>query len=252
VGGLCKDKKKHLKNLKDVCKLISHLEYFIWGGTLLGYHREKDIIDGDDDLDFAMHIKHKDEVIKILNSNGFNGGTMTVAREIAHPQPIPTCEYLLGFWKIIDGEGTLIDFSLYDGCNPLAQEDSILMRFLPGMGSRCGEGQGVSFPKKIVYPIKVKELQGIKVKVPNDSEAVVLINFGKNWETPISNRSDFNYHSLWLNSDRPLGFVTRKMKPNIWDVGRLNCKDKNCKCGMEEARKNWHLDRGYKYQDNRK
>ena len=202
MGGLCKDKKKHLKNLKDVCKLISHLEYFIWGGTLLGYHREKDIIDGDDDIDFAMHVKHKDEIIEIMNSNGYSGGAESEERECSEPQPFPVCEYLLSFKRKVDGVKVNTDFFLYDEDG--GKEDCILMRFMPDIGSRCGEGEGVSLPKKIVYPIEVKELQGIKVKVPNDSEAAVLINFGENWKTPLS-RTDlsWSYYSLWLNSDKP-------------------------------------------------
>lgn len=41
----------------------AEVEYFITFGTLLGYHREGDIIKGDEDIDFATFVPHYEKLL---------------------------------------------------------------------------------------------------------------------------------------------------------------------------------------------
>ena len=47
----------NLNNLRSVFALISHLEAFIFFGTLLGYQRESNILPFDDDIDIYVNAK---------------------------------------------------------------------------------------------------------------------------------------------------------------------------------------------------
>ena len=66
MDGVAVDKNLNKNNLISVLKEISHLDYFIWFGTLLGFVRDNDIIENDDDIDLYIDSKHREEVIQII------------------------------------------------------------------------------------------------------------------------------------------------------------------------------------------
>ena len=79
--------KKKIKNFKDISKDISSLEnqenlffftnilknieHFVFFGTLLGLTRDKQLIEGDDDVDFYINLKNRNELIKVLIKNNY-------------------------------------------------------------------------------------------------------------------------------------------------------------------------------------
>ena len=56
-------------NLVFFSKLLINVEYFIFFGTLLGITRENRLIDGDDDIDFYVNFKDRDQLIQNLKQN---------------------------------------------------------------------------------------------------------------------------------------------------------------------------------------
>lgn len=54
------------KNLINSCKILNNItdEYTVFYGSMLGIHREGDVIDGDDDCDFLVPSKLYEEVKK--------------------------------------------------------------------------------------------------------------------------------------------------------------------------------------------
>ena len=108
---------ENFSNLIFFTKIISKLEYFIFFGTLLGLVREKNLIEGDDDIDLYVNINHRDELINILQENSVdidlnlsvnkNRSFLQVKRIVEKKdvksntinfpaQPIYLCEFLYG------------------------------------------------------------------------------------------------------------------------------------------------------------
>ena len=62
----------HNKHLLDLfSKHLSHLEHFVFYGTLLGLVRGGNPIEGDDDVDILVNKKHFKEVKSIVKSLDF-------------------------------------------------------------------------------------------------------------------------------------------------------------------------------------
>lgn len=54
-------KELNLENLRYVSERIASFECAIFFGTILGYQREGNVIEDDDDIDIYVHIRHRDE-----------------------------------------------------------------------------------------------------------------------------------------------------------------------------------------------
>ena len=106
MDGVAVDKNLNRNNLISVLKEISHLDYFIWFGTLLGFVRDNDIIENDDDIDLYIDSKHREEVIQIIERVFNYKIDMSV-----WPNHTP---YFIQANPIIDGVKTFIDFYFYD------------------------------------------------------------------------------------------------------------------------------------------
>ena len=61
------DIKYNEKNFIDTLKIVNDLEYYIFYGTLLGFVRDGDLLEKDDDVDFQINRKHLITVIERFN-----------------------------------------------------------------------------------------------------------------------------------------------------------------------------------------
>ena len=52
-----------------VNKLNDVVQYAVFFGTLLGIYRNKNLIKGDDDIDFLIHIEDKQKIINIFKNS---------------------------------------------------------------------------------------------------------------------------------------------------------------------------------------
>ena len=57
-------KELNLENLILISRTIFEFDHFVFYGTLLGITRNNNLLDNDDDIDFLIDIKFKDEVLK--------------------------------------------------------------------------------------------------------------------------------------------------------------------------------------------
>ena len=64
--------KENFSNLKFFTNIIKNIEYFVFFGTLLGLTRDNNLIENDDDIDFYVNIKERDNLIKILKDHSIN------------------------------------------------------------------------------------------------------------------------------------------------------------------------------------
>ena len=62
------NKEHNTANLRDISAMMQDIEHFIFFGTLLGYEREKGIIEGDDDIDIYVNSSERAKLIRLLQA----------------------------------------------------------------------------------------------------------------------------------------------------------------------------------------
>lgn len=143
-----------------------------WGvtfGTLLGLIRDKNPIEGDDDIDIVASVEDKSELLKILKSNGYR-----VLMDHEYFIQVEFYEYVVADYrlykkdiKLTTKNYTVIDFYLYKNC--LSESYDICIPW-------------ERFPIKF-YPIKKIQWNGISINIPQDS-IKLLEDFYESWKIP--------------------------------------------------------------------
>lgn len=144
-------------------RLLSSLECIIFYGTLLGYIRGGDFIDGDDDIDILLPFKQREKFMFIIkNAN------------------IPIIVEDLFFIQIMVKDIGPFDVYLYEN-----RPSDILIRW---------DGN-LLFSKNIIFPLKKVNYKGFNVFIPNNSEKVLSETYGENWKTPIS-KNEYDWKTI--------------------------------------------------------
>ena len=136
-----------------------NIECILFYGTLLGYLRDGNFIEGDDDIDFIMSRSQLPLLLKVVSENP------DVLR-----YGIKNNDIVQVYVKY---EGP-VDFYLYDLIRT-DDEEYILIRWIGNL----------LFEKKDVFPLKNIEFRGVTVGIPNNAEKITEEVYGKNWMTPI-------------------------------------------------------------------
>lgn len=177
----------YLRALRETTKIIpSNFNYFIMYGTLLGFHREGNIIAWDYDVDIYVDIEHEEDIARIMKENNINiwrrgkGVMLSVNIELTEEEcrtfddPLdlsprkPSVDFY--FYKHYDDLGTT-------AIKEIGSEYSDTIRARHNAG--CPP-----IPKKLVFPIKNKVMQGVKVKVPNKPAEILRLVYGDTYMTP--------------------------------------------------------------------
>ena len=66
------ESKYNLKNIERISPYLKNIKHFLFYGTLLGYKRHNNVIEGDDDIDILVEISHKHELIQLLLKLGYD------------------------------------------------------------------------------------------------------------------------------------------------------------------------------------
>lgn len=159
-------KEKHRENLKIVGEILrrNEIDFFLSDGTALGAIREGDIIEGDEDIDIDIDIKYLDKfkkLIKYFEQNEFKLLRYWVDTPLNSDKRIN----LISFHRDLH----YVDFQFSGkGLYCVSLDDNP-----PGL---CDEFLHLKEPHQI------KEIEGIKYKVPSDEYLELL--YGKDWKVP--------------------------------------------------------------------
>ena len=167
----------NLKNLRDISPLISEFEYYISYGSLLGYVRDRNLLELDDDVDYSMHIQHKEQMKKIFSENGFRlnvhgNNFVQGSRELMH-----------------DGKNytTYIDFYFYEN----HEDNDYLIDRWSFSGQENNPEAALHIPKDLVYPIRDAKIVDIDIKIPFDSYGYAEYLYGKDYKIPLDKTKDY-------------------------------------------------------------
>lgn len=172
------ERKHNLNNLRYVSERISELEHFIFFGTLLGYQREDNVIEGDDDIDIYVDAIHRDEIEKI-----FENSELVIDSNIRRNKS----RHFLQGHRIIDEVSTYVDFYFYDG---VSQADYVIEKW-NFLGRVNQSKNAIHVPKDILFPITKSDMQGISINIPQNPEACCAFLYGESWRTPMRKRAQY-------------------------------------------------------------
>lgn len=167
----------NLNNLALVFGAIQNIEAFVFFGTLLGYVREGNIIEYDDDIDIYVNAKHRRKLLKALKGCGFDVEIMPMAKKWYHKQKRPR---IVQAKRMQDGVETYADFYLYD-----ASPADYLIEGWNFRGMWMDPTTDIHVPKSMIYPLQDAEIQGIPIRVPAQSEKLCAFLYGDGWATPV-------------------------------------------------------------------
>lgn len=134
-------------------------------GSLLGYHRENNFIDGDGDIDMLV----TREQLQILRERTYNHRISGFGDEYT----TATAPYL----KIFFGtEG--VDFYQYE-----IIDDKLYIEW----------NGGLTYPLNDIFPLQTVYFQNHLIHIPNNQEKVVCDTYGDGWRIPLkSDEYDWN------------------------------------------------------------
>lgn len=166
-------------NLISISTLLEDIEHFIFYGTFLGLTRERDVIDGDDDIDILAPIEDRNIIIQRLKSIDYF--------EIKFEKKCNKSNFFLQVDSSINQRKSLIDFYFFEN-NP--NDDFIVDRW-NFLGKCASPELAMHIPKKYIYPIKYEEFFGQKIKLPSGGELLCEWLYGESWK--IQRRKNISY-----------------------------------------------------------
>ena len=180
------------KNLTDFSNLFAEIEHFIFFGTLLGIHREGDVLQKDDDIDFYIDITLRDKVINILEENNIY---------VDYDDWPNLSKNFLQIKKVHDGILTYIDIYFFENTN----KDYIQEKW-NFFGNLEDPSCNLHIPKHLIFPIEKHKYKDGYIYLPAKPENICKFLYGKNWRKPLSKKYAYKI-SLIFN--KPLIFSGR-------------------------------------------
>lgn len=177
-------RKYNLVNLKKMCACLNDrsIDYFIFFGTLLGYVREQNIIEYDDDIDFYVEKDLYDTILDLLKENDYS---ITVQKNNIFCQGS----------AIVEGVPTYVDFYFYE------KKENYIVDIQNFVGRHLDPSYHLHVPNDIVFPTKKGTLLDISINVPCKPEAVCEFLYGSRYMEKFSKQN--KDYSVQIINNKP-------------------------------------------------
>ena len=189
-------------NLLHISNIIKEFEHFIFFGTLLGLIRENNIILGDDDIDFYVNLKHRDDLIKKLKSNSII---------IDENNSVNKTNSFLQAFRKLNEKLFVIDFYFYE--TELDKEFIVEKWNFQGMPHI--ESKHLRIPKIFVFPIQTKTYKVGSINFPSQPIYLCEFLYGPNWKKKIKKDEDY---TIKVINNKP---VLLKIKKNFFSRKKI-------------------------------
>ena len=182
-------------NLVFFSKLLINVEYFIFFGTLLGITRENRLIDGDDDIDFYINLKNRDQLINDLKINNI---------EVDLSMSVNKNKSFLQVKRIIQNEVLITDFYFYES----DVEKNFIIEKWNFEGGTEDATKHLRIPRVFIYPLKKVSFRSHEIFVPQEGELICEFLYGRGWKKRL--KKELEYEIKVING-----------KPYIYDVKKF-------------------------------
>ena len=171
-------------NLVFFLKLFNKVEYFIFFGTLLGITRENRLIEEDDDIDFYVNFKDRDQLIdNIKKKNIVVDLTLSVNKS----------KYFLQLKREVNNKILITDFYFY--------QENIEKNFIIEQwnfeGGTNDQSKHLRIPKALIYPLKKISFKSQDMFIPQEGELICEFLYGRNWNKKL--KKDLEYEIKVIN-----------------------------------------------------
>jgi hypothetical protein len=163
-----------------IISTLDGLEVIPMFGTLLGLHRDGDLIDNDDDIDFVADISHREEINSRLVENGY------IIDEGIYPN---ITKYFTQAYKIISGFRILFDFYFWE-----KSEDNKELIIRWTRSAAQNREDDLYIPYDYIYPTNSKIYKDISLTYPADADACCKSFYGERWNEVLEKFLDYDYH----------------------------------------------------------
>ena len=181
-------------NLFFFVKIFQNIEYFVFFGTLLGITRDKNLIEGDDDIDFYINLKDRDQLIDNLKKNKV---------EVDLTLGVNKNKHFLQVKRAVNDKILIADFYFYETD---IEKNHIIERWNFEGGTHI-ESKYLRIPKAFIYPLKKIEFDSEEIMLPKENELVCEFLYGKNWKKKL--KKDTEYTIKVING-RPCLYLIKK------------------------------------------
>lgn len=172
----------NLENLSFIFDRIKHLEAFIFFGTLLGFTRENNIIEYDDDVDIYVNAKQFRQLLLILENSDFK----IRKRPEYRWYQLNKTPLIIQAHRILEGVETYVDFYLYDDSDP-----NFIMERWNFKGNWKDDTTSLKTPKELIFPIQTATMQGIEILVPSRPTELCQFLYGDSWQIPKKKETEY-------------------------------------------------------------
>ena len=173
----------NLENLSFIFERILHLEAFIFFGTLLGFTRDNNIIEYDDDIDIYINAKQFDQLMLILKDTDFK----IRKRPDYKWYQFKRTPLIVQANRLLEGVETYIDFYLYDDSDP-----NFIMERWNFKGNWKDETTYLKTPRKLIFPLQKASMQGIQLVVPSRPVELCQFLYGDSWQIPLQKEKEYS------------------------------------------------------------
>lgn len=182
--------------------LRHQVDLYLDSGTLLGVVRDGDLIQWDDDIDFAV------------NSQQFSDAITAMRHFIDLAPAKDEVVWSIELLSMLDQDvSILINFENKPGFDYLPFETAIQMRKVVGDKSELVSSAGLFFaPARFFNGYQELEFLGLRVKAPNDYEGFLQFMYG-DWRSPKKEMKITDYSNRRVNTEiDPRAIAIKKRK----------------------------------------
>jgi phosphorylcholine metabolism protein LicD len=149
---------------KNVLGILNplNLKFILFYGSLLGYYRDGNFIEGDDDVDFMVDRNDWDNLNRFLDE--LKNDKISIRYR--------TTDFIQIFYERLGP----FDINVYDLYN-----DSILLK----------HDGNLLYKQSDIFPIKQVVYKDYAIWIPNNIENILELTYGKNWKTPQKKYIDY-------------------------------------------------------------
>lgn len=186
--------KENFSNLKFFTNIIKNIEYFVFFGTLLGLTRDNNLIENDDDIDFYVNIKERDNLIKILKDHSIN-----VNLELK----VNKNKSFLQIKNKINNKDAIVDFYFFEDD---LDEHHLIEKWNFEGGTHI-PSKHLRIPKIFTHPIQKREINSVSINFPAEPIYLCEFLYGKNWRIRMKKDSEY---TIKVINGKPVLFNVKK------------------------------------------